>query len=94
MPVMAYSPLGHTVSRLTRSTALRAAAERHGVSPACVAIAWGLRHEGVISIPKAANLDHVRDNAAAADLVLTSQDLAEIDLVHPPPMRKQPLDLL
>ncbi len=92
--VMAYSPLGHHVRRLLGSSALRAVAGRHGVTPAQVALAWGLRHPNVISIPKAADPAHVRENAAAADLVLTAADLAEIDAMHRPPARKQPLDLL
>ena len=48
----------------------------------------------MISIPKASVLTHVRENAGAADLVLSAADLAEIDAVHPPPRRKEPLDLL
>ncbi|PPQ29357.1 aldo/keto reductase [Rhodopila globiformis] len=94
VPVMAYSPLGHNVQRLARSAALRAVADRHGVTLAQVAIAWGLRDGHVISIPKAADAAHVRENAAAAELALTPQDLAEIDAAHPPPKRKRALDLL
>jgi diketogulonate reductase-like aldo/keto reductase len=94
IPIMAYSPLGHTTARLLRSPALVAVAGRHGVTPAQVAIAWGMRHAHVISIPKAATPAHVRENAGAADLTLTAQDLAEIDAAHPPPTRKQGLDLL
>ncbi|MGE0416271.1 MAG: aldo/keto reductase [Acetobacteraceae bacterium] len=92
--VMAYSPLGHSVRRLLSSRALRAVAERHGATPAQVAIAWGMRHPHVISIPKAADPAHVRENAGAAALTLTDADLAEIDAEHRPPARKQPLDLL
>jgi diketogulonate reductase-like aldo/keto reductase len=92
--VMAYSPLGHTTSRLLRSPALVAVAKRHGVTPAQVALAWGLRFPFVISIPKASDPAHVRENAAAIDVVLTADDLAEIDAEHRPPGRKQPLDLL
>jgi len=91
--VMAYSPLGHTTSRLLRSPALVAVAKRHGVTPAQVALAWGLRHQYVISIPKASDPGHVRENAASIDVVLTAEDLAEIDAAHKPPGRKQPLDL-
>lgn len=94
IPVMAYSPLGHNVRRLLGSRALRAVAERHGVTPAQVALAWGLRHRHVISIPKAADAAHVRENAGAADLVLSAADLAEIDSAHKPPRGKRPLDLL
>ena len=92
--VMAYSPLGHTTSRLLRSGAMVEIAKRHGVTPAQVALAWGLRFPHVISIPKASDPAHVRENAAAIDVVLTERDLAEIDAAHPPPAGKKPLDLL
>jgi len=92
--IMAYSPLGHTTSRLLRSPAMVAISGRHGVTPAQVALAWGLRFSNVISIPKASDPAHVRDNAAAIDVALTAEDLAEIDAAHRPPGRKQPLDLL
>jgi diketogulonate reductase-like aldo/keto reductase len=59
-----------------------------------VAIAWGMRDGNVISIPKAADTAHVRENAAAADIRLTDEDLAAIDAAHPPPRRKTALDLL
>jgi diketogulonate reductase-like aldo/keto reductase len=71
-----------------------AVAKRHGVTPAQVALAWGLRHPHVISIPKASDPEHVRENAAAIDVVLSGQDLAEIDAAHRPPGEKQALDLL
>jgi len=92
--IMAYSPLGHHVRRLLGSAALQAVTERHQATAAQIAIAWGLRHGNVISIPKAADAAHVRENAAAADIELTPADLAEIDAAHRPPARKQPLDLL
>lgn len=93
IPVMAYSPVGQG-GRLLRNPALAAVAKRHGVSPAQVAIAWGLRHPHVISIPKAADPAHVRQNAAAAEIALTPQDLAEIDAAYPPPKRATRLAML
>ena len=94
IPLMAYSPLGHHVRKLLGSSALQAVARRHGATTAQVAIAWGLRSGNVISIPKAADAAHVRENASAGDIGLTEQDLAEIDAVHQPPRRKAALDLL
>lgn len=94
IPLMAYSPLGHHVRKLLGSSALQAVARRHGATTAQVAIAWGLRSGNVISIPKAADTAHVRENASAGDIGLTEQDLAEIDAVHQPPRRKAALDLL
>lgn len=91
--VMAYSPLGHSGGPL-RSAALMQVAKRHNATPAQIAIAWGMRHAHVISIPKAGNPAHVAENAKAADLVLTEADLAVIDAAHKPPRGKQSLDML
>jgi diketogulonate reductase-like aldo/keto reductase len=93
IPVMAYSPVGQG-GRLLRSAALRDVAKRHNATPAQIATAWGLRHPHVISIPKAVDPAHVRENAAAGDITLTDADLAEIDAAHPPPRGKQSLGML
>ena len=92
MPVMAYSPVGQA-GTLLRSPALHQVAETHGATPAQVAIAWSLQ-PGVVSIPKAADPAHVRLNAAAASLRLTTADHAVLDAAHPPPRRKHPLDII
>ncbi|WP_054312568.1 aldo/keto reductase [Mesorhizobium sp. 1M-11] len=92
IPVMAYSPIGQ--GGFTGDDRLAAIAGRHGVSTTQVALAWVLRHKGVIAIPKAVKPEHVRANRAAADLVLTEADLAELDAVFPPPRRKVPLEMI
>lgn len=93
MPVMAYSPVGQAGS-LLQSGALGAVAARHGATAAQIAIAWTLRQPGVISIPKASDIAHVEENAAAAQLTLTKADLAGIDAAFRPPRRKQSLEML
>jgi diketogulonate reductase-like aldo/keto reductase len=45
-------------------------------------------------IPKAATLEHVRENRAALDIELTAKDLAELDRAFPPPRAPRPLELL
>jgi diketogulonate reductase-like aldo/keto reductase len=90
---MAYSPVGQG-GRLLKHPALAAVAKRHGATPAQIALAWGLRHPHVISIPKAADPTHVRQNAAAAQIALTPQDLAEIDAAYPAPKRATRLAML
>jgi diketogulonate reductase-like aldo/keto reductase len=92
LPVMAYSPLGQ--GGLLRSRALRSVAQRHGATPAQVAIAWGLRHPNAISIPKAVAPEHVRENAGAGAITLTAEDVAAIDAEFPPPTRRQGLAIL
>ena len=94
IPVMAYSPLesaGPERLRFLRTPALVAVAQQHGCSPAQVALAWVLRHDGVIAIPKAATPEHLRENRAALDLVLTEADLAQLDQAFAPPKRRLPL---
>jgi len=88
MPVMAYSPLNQ--GSLAKG-ALEAIGKRHNATAAQVAIAFSLLRPGIISIPKAGTVEHAKANAAAADIVLTAEDLAEIDKHFPPPKRKQPL---
>ena len=73
MPLMAYSPVGQGGS-LLRSKALAAVAKRHNATPAQIAIAWTMRHDNVITIPKASDQQHVRENAAAGAIVLTAED--------------------
>lgn len=90
--VMAYSPLEQ--GRLRPHTALRGVAERHGATPAQIALAWTMRHDNVITIPKAAQRKHVRDNVRAADIVLTEEDLADLDRAFPAPARDVPLETL
>ncbi len=93
MPVIAYSPVGQG-GALLRSKVLVKVGQRHGATAAQVAIAWTLRQDGVVSIPKAGDAAHVRENAGAAALRLTERDLAEIDAAFPPPRRKQALEML
>lgn len=91
VPLMAYSPIGQG-GLPTR--ALREIAEKHGASPYRVALAFVLSREGVIAIPKAASETHLRDNRAAADLVLDDADRAALDRAFPPPRSKRPLSMI
>ncbi|HEX8866639.1 MAG TPA: aldo/keto reductase [Lentzea sp.] len=92
MPVMAYSPVEQ--GRLLGSPVLASVAARNGVTPAQVALAWVLRLPAVIAIPKAGKVSHVRENAAALSLRLSSEDLAELDRAFPPPRGPEPLEML
>ncbi|WP_144377759.1 aldo/keto reductase [Mesorhizobium amorphae] len=92
IPIMAYSPIGQ--GGFVGDDRLDAIAARHGVSTTQVALAWVVRHKGVIAIPKAVTPEHVRANRAAADLVLTEVDIAELDAAFPPPRRKVPLEMI
>jgi len=92
IPTMAYSPIEQ--GRLLKNARLKSIAARHGATPAQIALAWVLRQDGVIAIPKAGTPDHARENAAAVDITLTPQDLIDLDSAFPPPREKVPLELL
>ncbi len=93
IPLMAYSPVGQG-GGLLRAPALVEVGRRHAASPAQIALAWALRHPDVIAIPKTVQTAHVRENAAAAGIVLGQEDLAAIDAAFPPPRRKGRLSIL
>jgi diketogulonate reductase-like aldo/keto reductase len=92
IPVMAYSPIEQ--GRLLKNPRLKAVADRHSATPAQIALAWVLREDGVIAIPKSGLPNHVRDNAAALDITLTRDDIAELDGAFRPPKKKVPLETL
>jgi diketogulonate reductase-like aldo/keto reductase len=92
MPLMAYSPIDQAA--LARSDVLEGIGRRIGASAAQVALAWVLRDDRVIAIPKAAAAAHLRDNLAAAELMLDDGALAEIERAFPPPTRKSALAMI
>jgi diketogulonate reductase-like aldo/keto reductase len=89
---MAYSPIEQ--GRLLQNPVLMRVAARHDSTPAQVALAWVLRTDGVIAIPRAGRPAHVRDNWRALDLKLSAGDLDELDLAFPPPAEPQALTML
>jgi len=92
IPVMAYSPVEQ--GRLLGHPALVAIAHELGVTPAQVALAWLLTRDGVIAIPKASTIAHVRDNRAAADLRLHADMLERLEEQFPRPRQRVPLEML
>ena len=92
IPIMAYSPIEQ--GWLLDDPALQNIAERHGATPAQVALAWVLRQDKVIAIPKAATPAHVEENRGALDLRLTREDLGELDRAFPTPDRPVPLEMI
>ena len=93
IPVMAYSPVGHS-GALLKNSMLKKIAKRHEVTPGQMALAWVLRQPNVIAIPKASTEAHVRDNAASLEIKPTKEDLADLDREFPPPTSKKSLPML
>jgi aryl-alcohol dehydrogenase-like predicted oxidoreductase len=80
IPFVAYFPLGSAFTggpaRLAADPAVAAVAQRHGATPAQVALAWLLaRYDRMLLIPGTQSVAHLEENVAAADLTLTGDDL-------------------
>jgi len=86
---MAYCPIDQ--GTLASNADLTRIAKRHGATAAQVALAWALRNPRLTAIPKAARVDHLRDNLVATEIALDDDDFQDIDRVFAPPRRKQPL---
>lgn len=64
---------------------LRDLAAAKGCTPAQVALAWVLaRSEQVVAIPGTRRIDHLEANAGAAEIALTTEELAGLDAAIPP----------
>jgi diketogulonate reductase-like aldo/keto reductase len=87
--LMAYCPLSQ--GAIPNSPLIKRVAERHRATPAQIMLAWVLRHEHVIAIPKSSKPERVRENVKAADIMLSAEDLMDLDREFPPPRKSQPL---
>lgn len=92
IPVMAYSPIEQ--GRLVHHPELIRVAKAYQATPAQVALAFLLERDGVIAIPKSANMARVRENRDAVDLDISHEDWSALDAAFPPPARKTPLEML
>jgi len=90
--IMAYTPLGQ--GRMLQNRALADIAARHNATPAQIALAWLLRQDGMMVIPKASRPEHVRENRGAVDVKLSADDLAALDRAFPPPKVPTALGML
>ena len=89
MPLMAYSPIDQ--SRAASDPILREIAAARGLSATQVALAAVLAQPGVVAIPKATGEAHLRENLAAADVVLSDDEMRAIERRFPRPERASPI---
>jgi diketogulonate reductase-like aldo/keto reductase len=92
MPVMAYSPLGR--GEILQHPLVMDIANRHGADPAQVALAFVLRQDGIIAIPKASSVEHVEQNAEALEIQFDLEDLERLEAAFPAPTTATPLDMI
>lgn len=97
VPVMAYCPLaqgGDLERGLYEHPVLNRIARRHQATVAQLLLAWVIRSGDMIAIPRTGRSSHALENAAAADLILTPAELAEIDEAYPAPKQKVYLEIV
>lgn len=92
LPLMAYSPIDQ--GAIASDARLAALARPLGLTAAQLALAWALRDGGVIAIPKAVRESHLRDNLAAADVVLDGATRSALDALFAPPRGPSPLAMI
>lgn len=56
---------------------------KYGATPYQVALKWILRHQGVLTIPKAKSIEHIKSNLKVLELALIEEDLQIIDSYFP-----------
>jgi diketogulonate reductase-like aldo/keto reductase len=76
MAFTAYSPLGR--QRVLDDPVITAIAGRHGRTPAQVVLRWDIQQPGVVTIPKSATPDRIRQNLAVFDFALGDDEMAAI----------------
>jgi len=81
-----FFPLGSSFrggpTRLAAEAGIIQVAEKHGASPAQIALAWLLaRYQRMLPIPGTSSVTHLEENMAAAAIELDADDLAALDRV-------------
>jgi aryl-alcohol dehydrogenase-like predicted oxidoreductase len=78
-----YFPLGGAFpgsAKVNDSAAVRAVAERLGVSPSQIGLAWLLAHrDNILLIPGTSRVGHLEQNLAVGDIALSADDIAELE---------------
>ncbi len=97
IPLIAYSPLSEadTISgKLTHNKVLQEIAANHSASVYQIMLAWTIRNDNVLTIPKAGQKEHAVANVAAGQITFTADELAALSKEFPTPTHKKPLAII
>jgi diketogulonate reductase-like aldo/keto reductase len=96
--IVGYSPFGHgnfPSSHSREGKVLAELAKRLNRTMRQVALNFLIRDPNLFTIPKAGNLDHIREHSGAVgDWKLTDEDIAAIDRTFPLPHADKPLEMI
>lgn len=95
MSFIGYSPFGSDGGDyLTIKPVLTEMAKQKNISIYQLLLAWVLRNNDILSIPKSSSVNHLKDNLAAADVTFTADELELIDSVYPKPTKQTQLEII
>ncbi len=92
IPIMAYSPLDQ--GRLLKHRRLLELASSIGLTATQLALAWTIRFDQVITIPKTATRRHLDEILAARNVELGPDVVGALDRLFEPPTGPEPLAML
>ena len=94
---MAYCPIaqgGDLRRELLNSASVNEVAKKHQITPVQVLLAFVLKQENMIVIPKSTNLDHISQNYKALKVVLDQDDMNKLNHEFPAPNYQTHLDIV
>lgn len=94
--LMSYCPLaqaGTLKAGLLQNQVLVEIADKYKATVPEVLLAWNIRNNKTIAIPKSSKVEHTLANARADELELSQEDLIRIDKAYPAPTHKVYLDI-
>lgn len=97
LPLIAYSPIAQGDSlgdNFHERSILKKLAQKYDATIFQILLAWTLRDGNTIAIPQSSNAQHVMENIEASKIMLTTDDLAQLDQIYEKPTSKKPLDVL
>lgn len=76
MALTAYAPTAH--AEVIGDPVIERIAKAHDATPVQVALAWLVAQDGVIAIPRTSKKERLQENLAAAEIVLSAEEVDEI----------------
>lgn len=96
IPTIAYCPLakgGLLRGNLLKSSSVMSISKKYNINPMQVLLLFTLSQDNMISIPKSANIEHMKELITCLELSLDNEDIILLNKEHPSPTRKEPLDI-
>jgi len=95
MSFIGYSPFGSDGGEYLKiEPIIKEIAQQKHVTVHQLLLAWVLRNNDLLSIPKTASVEHMKSNIEAVDITFTTDELALLDQTYPKPTRENTLDTI